>query len=185
MPPGPPGKSPPPVGASGYGGGLHNAPVETRPRQRVEYHLQHQPGPDKKSLAVVTKEKAGPRGEDIIRDTKLRVYQRHYETVLNAAIEARLNLLDAVPEKQESLKARQAALEEIAGKLEEDIRQLSGAPRTGALRIEGGGAMMSGTGLEGTVIKETRPGPGGGAGTVELRDGEGNTLRLTEPRVER
>jgi hypothetical protein len=97
---------------------------------------------------AVAKVEPAPTGEDIIRAIKLKVYQRHYETIFNEAIQARLAVIDAPPEKLEGLKARQVALEELASGLEEDIRQLSApehsgvikarpATGTGAIRYEG------------------------------------------------
>jgi len=176
---------PPPAGQFGSGGAFQPGPAFVKPAKKYEYHIQKHPEPDKKPLTVVTKEKSGLRGEDIIRDTKLKVYQRHYETVLNAAIEARLNLLDAPPDKQEALRARQAALEEIAKKLETDIRELSG-PRVSSIRASGGsGVVIAGEPAEGTVIREVPAGPDSGGGVVELQDGEGNTLRLSQPPARR
>jgi hypothetical protein len=176
---------PPPAGDYGYGGASQPGPAFVKPAKKFEYHIQKHPEPDKKPLTVVTKEKSVLRGEDIIRDTKLRVYQRHYETVLNEAIQARLQILDAPPEKQDALKARQAALEEIAAKLETDIRELSGPARVSALMAPGGGAVIVGEPLEARVLKEVHVGPAGGGGVVELHDEEGNTLRLPTPPVKR
>jgi hypothetical protein len=176
--------TPAPGGGFGYGGA--GGAAEAKPARKYEYHVQNQFGPGKKPLTVVTKEKSVQRGEDIIRDTKLRVYQRHYETVLNEAIQARLTLLDAPPEKQEALKARQAALEEIAKKLETDIRELSGPPRTSAMTAPGGAAMIAGeAAIEGRVVKELPIGPEGGGGVVELHDEEGNTFRFSQPPAQR
>lgn len=171
----------PPAEGSGFGGVTIQRSAKAPPLKKAEIRSIARTAPVKKTSTLVANGDTRPRGEDIIRDTKLRVFQRHYETVLNEAIQSRIALLDATPENQESLKARQAALEEIARNLEEEIRHLSGPPQPNVI-ISPSDDNLPGVGSADPTIEALPPAAGSSDGvSVELRDAEGNALKLTPP----
>lgn len=65
-------------------------------------------------------------GEQIVREIKLRVFQRHFEMALSETMEMKKALLDAPPDKRESMEARLNALRGFADQLEKDIHSLAG-----------------------------------------------------------
>jgi hypothetical protein len=67
-------------------------------------------------------------GEQIIREIKLKVFKRHFETALSETMEMKKALLDAPPEKRESMEAKLNALRGFAEQLEKDIHSLAGQP---------------------------------------------------------
>ncbi|MFN0126650.1 MAG: hypothetical protein ACKV19_08195 [Verrucomicrobiales bacterium] len=179
--PGPAPLTLPPAEGSGYGGATIPGSTKPIPSSKREFQNIATPAPVRPALTVVANEHPMSRGEDIIRETKLRVFQRHYETVLNQAIQARIALLDATPENQESLKARQAALEEIAGSLEEEIRRLSGPPLQNVIISPAVDTLPEVRLAVPTNEELPIPSTSGDEVIVEMRDAEGNTLLLTRP----
>ncbi|HWB05907.1 MAG TPA: hypothetical protein VG796_22995 [Verrucomicrobiales bacterium] len=65
-------------------------------------------------------------GEQIVREIKLRVFQRHFEMALSETMEMKKALLDAPPDKRESMEAKLNALRGFADQLEKDIHSLAG-----------------------------------------------------------
>jgi len=178
---------PPPAQEGGFGNDTIQSSAKTIPSKsfKIRNVARGGPGPAKKSPPVAAKAGPRPRGEDIIRDTKLKVVQRHYEIVLNEAIQARIARLDATPENTESLKARQAALEEIARNLEEEIRHLSGPPQPNVILSPTSGN-LPGVGLADPTSEASPPASAGPDGVIpEARDAEGSTLPLTPPAKEK
>jgi hypothetical protein len=78
-----------------------------------------------------------PRGGEVVRDIKLRVFQRHYEATLSEAVEVEKALLSAPVDidvagftggtwsERKALTAKAKALHVFADKLEADIRALT------------------------------------------------------------
>ncbi len=78
-----------------------------------------------------------PRAEKIIRDVKLKVFQRHYESALSESVELERALLDAPADKKEAMTARLAALQGFTSKLEGGIHSLAvPAPGPAPVRAE-------------------------------------------------
>jgi hypothetical protein len=65
-----------------------------------------------------------PRAEEIIRDAKLKVLQRHYETAFAEFMEIEKALVTASSEERDTLSAKAKALRGFADKLEDEIRKL-------------------------------------------------------------
>ena len=67
-------------------------------------------------------------GHDIIRQTKLKVLQRHYETVVNELVELEKAMLTAPADQREAMAAKLKALSDFAAKLEGDVEKLDAHP---------------------------------------------------------
>ena len=67
-------------------------------------------------------------GHDIIRQTKLKVLQRHYETVVNELVELEKAVLTAPADQRDAMAAKLKALGDFAAKLEADVEKLDAHP---------------------------------------------------------
>jgi len=72
------------------------------------------------------------RGEQIIRDTKLKVLQSHYETALSEQVAAERALIDAADDKRPALETRLKGLKGFVERLEADIQKLAASAASDA-----------------------------------------------------
>jgi hypothetical protein len=68
-------------------------------------------------------------GQEIIRQAKLRVLQRHYEDTLNQMIQLEKDALAAPPEEREKMEASAKAMREFLNKLESELLPLADGPK--------------------------------------------------------
>ena len=112
-------------------------PAPRAPRASNKYYDEHG-GPTAMPAPSPSPAPPRARGEQIIRDTKLKVLQSHYETALSEQVAAERALIDAADDKRPALETRLKGLKGFVERLEADIQKLAASAASDAPAGAGG-----------------------------------------------
>ncbi len=93
------------------------------------HHVVRSAGSDEPSAFAASSAPMPRNGQEIIREAKLRVLQRHYEETLNQMIQLEKDALSASPEDREKMEATAQAMQAFLSKLEAELVPLADRPK--------------------------------------------------------